>query len=216
MTSETLKNAMPGIDPCIATEAATAFTNACNHYGITTAKQQAMLIANIAHESNSLRSLSENLNYGHDGLLKTFPKYFTLEQAKQYARQPERIANRVYADRYGNGNEVSGDGWRYRGAGALQTTFKNNHQRAANEFGKSLSEVGNWLRTVPGAIWGACYFWKDNGLNLIAEKPDLWKGSRNGYTGLTPFDYCCIVINGGVRGLTERRKNYTIALRALS
>jgi len=90
---------------------------------------QPYAVAQFHHESASFTTFEENLNYSAAGLLDTFPKYFTPSQAVAYARQPERIANRVYANRMGNGNEASGDGWRYRGMGIIQITGKHNHTR---------------------------------------------------------------------------------------
>lgn len=206
---------MPSISAVSAEFAAKHLTKAMEHYKIDSPRRIAMFLAQLAHESNSLKDLSENLNYSAEGLLKVFPEYFNEETAKLYARNPEKIANRVYANRYGNGNEASGDGWRYRGAGAMQLTFKDNHARAAKEFGKSLEELGDWLRTVPGACWSAAWFWHVNAINTVADKPDTWRGSRNGFTGLDPFDYTTVIINGGQRGAAERRSKHAITKKAL-
>ena len=87
----------------------------------------AMFMGNVAHESGNFKVFAENLNYSSTGLIKTFPKYFDLASSISYQRQPQRIANRVYANRMGNGNELSGDGWKYRGRGAIQLTGKTNY-----------------------------------------------------------------------------------------
>ncbi|MFN8581646.1 MAG: hypothetical protein U0163_11810 [Gemmatimonadaceae bacterium] len=106
-------------------------------YGIANSRQRlAHFFAQILHESGSLRYDMENLNYSADALLAVFPKYFkTREQAVAYARQPQKIANRVYANRMGNGNEASGDGWKYRGRGLIQLTGKDNYEAFAQWIG---------------------------------------------------------------------------------
>lgn len=101
-------------------------------YGLTTKLRICHFMAQIEHESG-LKPISENLNYSADRLLVIFPKYFTKEQSLAYSRQQSRIANRVYANRMGNGNEASGEGWKYRGRGFLQITGKENYYRLAND-----------------------------------------------------------------------------------
>src|SRR5690349_9637429 len=95
---------------------------------LTTPARQSAFLAQLAHESNGFKFVRENLNYSHEGLRKIFPKYFPDDaSAVPYARQPEKIANRVYAGRMGNGSEASGDGWRYRGRGLIQVTGRANY-----------------------------------------------------------------------------------------
>jgi putative chitinase len=107
------------------------------HYGLTP-ESASHFFAQCAHESGNFIIFRENLNYSADGLLRIFPKYFDAIKARQYARQPERIANRAYASRMGNGDEASGDGWRYRGRGAIQLTGKNNYREFADWVGKTI------------------------------------------------------------------------------
>jgi len=108
-------------------------------FGITTPLRLAHFLAQCGHESGGFQKFSENLNYGAKGLLGIFSKYFkTIEKAKAYERKPEKIANLVYANRMGNGDEASGDGWKHRGRGALQTTGKSNYQ----DFAFAISLVG--------------------------------------------------------------------------
>ena len=107
------------------------------HYGLTP-ESASHFFAQCAHESGNFIIFRENLNYSADGLLRIFPKYFDAIKARQYARQPERIANRVYANRMGNGDEASGDGWRFRGRGAIQLTGKFNHREFADWLGKTI------------------------------------------------------------------------------
>lgn len=102
-----------------------------------TPRRAAHFFAQCAHESGNYKTFSENLNYGAKGLRNIFGKYFPTDgMARAYERQPQKIANRVYANRMGNGNEVSGDGWKYRGRGALQLTGKSNYQAFANYIGR--------------------------------------------------------------------------------
>ena len=97
-------------------------------YGINTPERVAAFVAQCAHESGNFRFLTENLNYKAESLVKVFPKYFkTLDEARAYERQPEKIANKIYANRMGNSDEASGDGWRYRGRGLIQLTGHDNY-----------------------------------------------------------------------------------------
>ena len=111
------------------------FCHKCKVFGIETVNQKLLFWAQIIHESAVLTRLSENLYYSTDGLLKTFPKYFKNASASRlYAGNPEKIANRVYANRLGNGDEASGDGYLYRGGGLIQVTGKDNYKPLATYF----------------------------------------------------------------------------------
>ena len=169
-------------------------------YDINTPQRVAGFVAQTAHESANYKTLIENLNYKAESLMKTWPKRFpTLEIANQYARQPEKIANKVYADRLGNGNEASGDGWRYRGRGLIQLTGKDNYTRFAKSINMDLAQVPAYLETPEGAVQSACWFWKNNNLNSFADKNDV--------KGMT------IRINGGTIGLDDRIKHYNQAVK---
>ena len=126
ITLEQLNEAFPDATEEDVTKYYDAFIRVFDEYEINTPKRQAAFIAQVAHESGQLRHVVENLNYSAQGLLKIFKKYFTSVLAQEYARQPQRIANRVYANRMGNGPESSGDGWKHRGRGLIQLTGKNN------------------------------------------------------------------------------------------
>lgn len=153
-------------------------------FGITTPLRQAMFFANVAHESSELRVLVENLNYSVNGLLNTWPTHFqSAEEANKCAHIPERIANKVYANRMGNGDEASEDGWNFRGAGALQLTGRDSHTAVAGYTGVMVDYVGRWLQQPDGALRGSGWFWSTNGLNALAD------------TGT--FDQVCDVINLG-------------------
>ena len=170
-------------------------------HGINTTKRQAMFLAQIKHESSGMQRVTENLNYSRNGLLRTFGKYFNVSTASSYARNPMRIANRVYANRMGNGSESSGDGWKYRGRGLIQLTGKNNYKQFSEDTG--LDAVGNpdIVATPEGAIMSAIWFWNKNNLNRSADDGDIRSNTRT--------------INGGYNGLHEREQFYTQAIRIL-
>lgn len=151
------------------------FLNAAmDEFEINTLPRQAAFLAQIAHESAQLTCVEENLNYGTNGLMKTWPRRFqTLDIASQYERKPQMIANRVYADRMGNGDEASGDGWAHRGAGLIQVTGADNQNRCADYFGKPRASIGDWLRTPEGACRSAAWFWRGAGCNAYADAMDF-------------------------------------------
>jgi putative chitinase len=143
-------------------------------YQIDSPQRIAAFIAQCSHESGHFSALVENLNYGAKGLIMTWPKRFTTtELANKYNRQPEMIANFVYANRLGNGDESSGDGWKYRGRGLIQLTGKDNYQRFANSIDKDLTEIPEYLETYRGAVEAACWFWQNNNLNTYADVGDI-------------------------------------------
>jgi putative chitinase len=164
-------------------------------YEITTVERVAAFLAQCGHESADFTVLEENLNYGAKGLLGLFKKYFPNEDlAKQYERKPEKIANRIYANRMGNGPEESGEGYAHRGRGAIQLTGKLNYQAFANSIGLSLEDAITYCGTMDGAIESACWFWQKNKLNAVADKKDVLLMTKK--------------INGGTIGLEDRKKHY--------
>ena len=174
-------------------------------YNIDTPHRVAAFIAQCAHESGGFRALKENLNYRAETLRKIFPKYFpTDELARQYASLPnkqEAIANRVYANRMGNGDEASGDGYRYCGRGLIQLTGKTNYEWFAASLEIDVEEAAEYLQTFEGAVQSACWFWETNNLNNEADKGDIKTMTRK--------------INGGFIGLEDRIKHYNHALHVL-
>jgi putative chitinase len=151
-----------------------AFSTVLPKYEITTVDRVAAFLAQCGHESLDFTVLKENLNYGAKGLMGLFKKYFPNEAlAKEYERKPEKIANRIYANRMGNGPESSGDGYAHRGRGAIQLTGRLNYQAFANSIGLSLEDAIEYCETIDGAIESACWFWKKNKLNDIADKNDI-------------------------------------------
>jgi putative chitinase len=179
-----------------------ALNSILSDYGIDTPQRVAAFIAQCAHESGNFTALHENLNYRAVTLRKIFPKYFpTDEIANQYASLPnkaEAIANRVYANRMGNGDEASGDGFRYCGRGLIQLTGKDNYSWFAASLEMPVEEVPAYLQTFEGAVQSACWFWETNNLNQWADKGDILTLTKR--------------INGGTIGLEDRIKHYEHAL----
>ena len=158
---------------------------------LRTPTRRAYFFSQLAHESAVFTVLEENLFYSAQALQRVFPKYFPNSTiANTFARQPEMIANRVYANRMGNGTEESGDGWRYRGRGFIQLTGRNNYVAFARTVGKSVEDVLQWAGTPGGAAASAVWFWTTNRLNRFADAGD--------FTGLTR------AINGGLHGMDHR------------
>jgi putative chitinase len=171
-------------------------------YDINTPKRIAAFIAQCSHESGGFRVLTENLNYKAAGLRRIFPKYFpTDELAKQYEKQPSKIANRVYANRMGNGDESSGDPSRWIGRGLIQLTGKSNYQAFADSLEMKVEDVPDYLATFEGAAQSACWFWEKNNLNRWADAGDIKELTRR--------------INGGFIGLDDRIKHYEHALHII-
>ena len=178
---------------------AEALNKILSDYDINTPQRVAAFIAQSAHESGGFTALHENLNYRAVTLRKVFPKYFpTDDLAAQYAQQPERIANRVYGGRMGNGPEESGDGFRYCGRGLIQLTGKSNYQAFADSLQMPVEEVPAFLQTFEGAIQSACWFWESNNLNQYADSGDIVTMTKR--------------INGGTIGLADRQAHYNHAL----
>lgn len=156
-------------------------------YGINTSLRLSHFFAQIDHESG-LKPISENLNYSADGLLKVFRKYFpTRADAIMYARQPEKIANKVYANRMMNGNEASGDGWEYRGRGFIQITGKENYILLSKDTRIDYLNNPDLLLTEADSMISALWFWNKNNLNKYADRDDIktiTKKINGGYNGL--------------------------------
>ena len=168
-------------------------------YEITTPQRVAAFLAQCAHESGGFVFLKENLNYKAASLRRVFPKYFTDDAtAAAYAGKQEMIANRVYANRMGNGDEASGDGWRYCGRGLIQLTGKNNYTFFAASLDIPVEEASEYLQTFEGAVQSACFFWEQNKLNQWADAGDILTLTKR--------------INGGTIGLEDRQKHYNHAL----
>jgi len=170
-------------------------------YDINTPQRVAAFLAQTAHESGGYTALHENLNYKAESLCKVWPRYFNASNANQYAHNPEMIANRAYANRMGNGDEASGDGWCYCGRGLLQLTGKSNYQAFADSVGIAVEEASSFLTTFEGSVQSACWFWESNNLNQYADSGDILTMTKR--------------INGGTLGLDDRTNRYQNALKVL-
>lgn len=177
-------------------------TAAMEEFDIDTRARRAAFLAQIAHESAELRNVEENLNYSASGLMRVWPARFPADIAQAYARQPEKIANRAYANRLGNGDEASGDGWRFRGSGLIQLTGKSNQLGAALYFDRDPESIGDWLRSDEGACRSAAWFWRGRDLNPLAD------GGQ--------FVLITKKINGGIAGLADRQAYYQRAKEVLA
>ena len=203
LTAEKLDRILPNV---YGTETLVKFIGPLNKVILTekldTKERVAAFIAQVGHESGEFQTVRENLNYSAQGLRKTFPKYFkSVAEAQAYARQPAKIANRVYANRMGNGPESSGDGWKFRGRGLIQMTGRNNYTELAKFLNKSIDDTIAYLETPEGAVVSAAWYWRKHNLRDLEE--------RNEFVMLTRK------INGGTNGLEHRKQLYERALAIL-
>jgi putative chitinase len=180
-----------------------AFSTVLPRYEITTVERVEAFLAQCGHESADFTVLKENLNYSAEGLSKVFPKRFpTVAAAQPYNRNPEKIANKIYADRMGNGPEASGEGYKFRGRGAIQLTGKENYSKFAASLGMDLTAAVAYCETLEGAIESACWFWTTNKLNALADATDIVALTKR--------------INGGTIGLEDRKHHFENNLIVLS
>ncbi len=181
------------LDPIIAT---------CERFDINTPDRIAGFLSQVAHESAGFTALSENLNYSAEALCRVWPSRFNADNCQEYARNPEKIANKAYGSRMGNGDEASGDGWTYRGRGAIQLTGRDNYQRFSDDVGVDVVNNPDLVSQPDMAAMSAGWFWSKNGLNALADAKDI--------VGMTKR------INGGTHGLDDRQARYSVALSALA
>jgi putative chitinase len=176
-------------------------------YEIDTPHRIAAFLAQCGHESGGWTVFEENLNYSAQGLNSIFKKYFpTLESAQPYARHPEMIANKIYANRMGNGAPETGDGYKYRGRGPIQLTGKDNYRAFAKDMfddWENLFENPDWVTSDRDfALMSAIWFWNKNKLNVQADSGDIKLMTKK--------------INGGYIGLEDRIKHYNEAIHLLT
>lgn len=171
-------------------------------YEINTVNRVAAFLSQTAHETGDYRAIKENLNYRAETLHKIWKSHFpTMEIAYKYEKKPVMIANRAYADRMGNGNEASGDGYKFCGRGLIQLTGKENYTRYADSLEISLDEASEHLTTFEGCVQSACWFWEENKLNQYADKGNTLAITK--------------IINGGTIGLADRELRYKHAIEIL-
>ena len=172
-------------------------------FEINTPVRQAAFIGQCSHESGGFKTLQENLNYSAEALCRVWPKRFpTLQDAQPYHRNPDMIANKVYADRMGNGSEESGEGSLYKGRGLIQLTGKDNYQQCGDALGEDFISSPDYLLSPKYAALSAGWFWHRNKLNVLADAKD--------WTALTKR------INGGTIGLEDRIKHIEHAIGVLA
>lgn len=203
VTLQLLQSLCPRTKTAILEQYVGPLNDVITYYDLSTSvEREAAFLAQIIHESGAFNFVKEGLNYSAEGLRKTFGKYFTSDQmAQKYARRPEMIANKVYANRMGNGDEESGDGYRFCGRGLIQLTGRNNYTKFADALEINIEDCVAYMETPAGAVASAGWFWDINGLNSYCDSGD--------FIGLTKR------INGGTNGLADRQYYYQQALKLL-
>ena len=181
---------------------ATALNTVLPLYDIDTPARAAAFLAQTMYESSEFKILEENLNYSAAGLRATFPSYFrTTSLSYVYQHSPQRIASYVYANRLGNGDQDSGDGWTYRGRGLIQITGKYNYGEIGSAWGQDPTLILDYMLTPEGACKSAAWYWETNGLNDLADDDE--------FTTIT------IKINGSTNGIAARKALWALACRTL-
>ena len=199
LTQEQLSQIIPG-NPYLE-HWYTALSQACPDYDINTPQRLAAFLAQCGHESGGFTAIKENLNYKAESLCRVWPRYFNAGNANDYAHNQEKIANRAYAGRMGNGPEESGDGYRFCGRGLIQLTGRSNYQAFADSIETDINDLPEYLATFEGCVQSACWFWEANNLNQYADNGDLLTMTKR--------------INGGTLGLDDRTARYHKALHIL-
>ena len=191
ISKEQLKQIMPSCTAENLEKYVGPLNDTMERYAINTPLRKAHFLAQIAHESNELKSVVENLNYSQARLTQVFPRYFrTIEESAPYNRQPEKIANRVYSNRMGNGDEASGEGWKFRGRGLIQLTGKENYKKASDEIGIDFVSNPDLVQGPVYASLTAGWYWDSRELNNPADADNIYKITK--------------LINGGTIGIESR------------
>jgi len=182
--------------PELADKWAEALNETCERFAIDSPFRIAGFISNVAHESAGFKFVKENLNYSAASLMRVWSSRFpTVEIAQRYAMNPEKIANRAYADRMGNGDEASGDGWKFRGRGLIQLTGKNNYVAYSMACDNEALQKPDIVAEPKYAAESAGWFWSVNRLNSVADTQDIVRMTK--------------IINGGINGLDDRQMKYS-------
>jgi putative chitinase len=163
-------------------------------FNITNSFRLTHFLAQVAHESGNFKHVRENLNYSAEGLLKVFPKYFDRNTAPIYARKPEQIANIVYESRMGNGNRLTGDGWRFTGRGYLQLTGRTNYKAFSDHIGDANIMINPDLVATKYPLTSAAWFFDKRGLWAICDE-----GVHQDIVKKVSYK-----VNGGYNGLADR------------
>jgi len=192
ITEENFKAIIPDVNWSHASKYVPLFDTVLPKYDINTPLRKAYFLAQVAHESGGFKFVTENLNYSAKALYGVFRKYFpSLEAANSYARKPEKIANKVYANRMDNGSESSGDGWKYRGRGLIQLTGKSNYQALSDATGQDFISKPDKVSNPEWALASACWYWQKRNINKYADADDIHMVTK--------------LINGGYNGLQNRQ-----------
>ncbi|HUK36490.1 MAG TPA: glycoside hydrolase family 19 protein [Vicinamibacterales bacterium] len=207
LTPAQLTTFLPGLADAASWTA--ALNAAMDRFEIDTPQRGAAFLAQIAHESGEFRRLVENLNYSAARLCAVWPSRFaTPDAAKPYERNPEALANYVYAKRLGNGDVPSGDGWRFRGRGLIQLTGRGNYRSSGVAVALPFEAEPERLETADAAALAAAQFWQSRGLNHLADDSNDDNDDED-FVSITK------IINGGTAGLTSRRTYWARAKAAL-
>ena len=199
LTKQQLAQAVPGIP--YLDHWFDALSQALPDYDINTPQRIAAFLAQCGHESGGFTAIKENLNYKAESLCRVWPRYFNTSNATDYAHNQEKIANRAYGGRMGNGPEESGDGYKFCGRGLIQLTGRSNYQAFADSIQISIDDASEYLKTFEGCVQSACWFWEANNLNQFADSGDILTMTKR--------------INGGTLGLDDRTARYHHALQVL-
>ena len=193
VTSENLAQVISPSNLAYALPYIPLFDSVLPRFGIDTPLRKVHFLAQIAHESNGFRAKVESLYYSSaERLCKIFPKYFpTLESASTYVGQPERTANKIYANRMENGDETSGDGWRFRGRGLIQLTGRYNYTALTKAVGQDFVNNPDLVASPEWALSSACWYWQNRNINKYADADDI--------------EMVTLRVNGGKIGIDERR-----------
>lgn len=205
ITQQQIRRAVPEVSNKLLDQFVASLNMWSEPFQINTPQRMAHYLSQVIFESNYLKSVEENMNYSAERLLQVFPKYFkSKEEAASYARNPMKIANRVYANRMGNGNEASGDGWRYHGRAFIMLTGRSNYEQFSKYDLCTKDAVAN-----PGSVAeyplnqvASMWFWERNNINAIADLDDGKAIGEDLVTRITK------IVNGGTNGLAQRKYIY--------
>lgn len=202
LTIEKIHRALPLVTQDKLDEYGQVLILSCGVIGVYSTFRKAAFLSQIGYESIWFTHVEENLNYSPEALVHTWPAHFPdLVSTTGYARNPEKIANKVYANRMGNGDESSGDGWKFRGRGLLQLTGKDNYTAYSAASRHDCIIDPDYVASPFGAVGSACWFWEVNKLNAYADAQNI--------PGIVK------VISGGNINLSRRIEVYNEALKAL-